>query len=932
MKLLWRYLKQQKWLMALPLLLTTGYGATALAAQAPSFSATASGTTNNLTLTADMNVGDADLGKNGNTYLGFNFNQTWYFNNGTGWVQFNSGALPIYAAAPLVNRSMEVVRNADLTSLIGGQVYVGYGLTENDMLANSKYAMVYTVRADIVPLVSGTFHINNQTNVPINTSVGVTFSESLDPLTITNTNFTLKETVSGATVAGTVGYSGVNAVFVPSANLASNTSYTVTVKGGAGGVKDLAGHTMASDFVISWTTGATTDTTAPMVSGTLHTNGQTGVPLNTSIGLTFSKGMDPATITNANFSLKQTVSGAAVAGTVTYAGVSAAFTPSAALASNTSYTVTVKGGAGGVKDLAGNLMAGDFVSSWTTGAVIDTTAPTVSGTSNANGATNVPINSQISITFSEGMDPATINNTNIEMRETKTAAAVPGIVAYSGVTATFVPLNTLAYDTSYILVVSGGANGVKDLAGNAMTSILYSWTTGTPNIAPAVDTTAPTLADTSNANGATNVAINTHPGATFSEAMDPLSMTNVNFTLKETVSGTPVAGTVSYAGLTAVFVPLNNLANNTSYTATIKSGVNGAKDLAGNALAADYVWSWTTAAAADTTPPTVTGTSNANGAINVATNIHPGATFSEAMDPLSMTNVNFTLKETVSGTPVAGTVSYAGLTAVFVPLNNLANNTSYTATIKSGVNGAKDLAGNALALDYVWGWTTATVLRSPVLLGTAGNFAILAKTAVSTVPQSVITGDVGVSPAATSYLTGFSLSLVGTTSATSTQVTGNLYGADMTPPTNSNLTTAVSDMEAAYTDAAGRITPDFLNLGSGNIGGLTLAPGLYTWGSSVTIPANVTISGGANDVWIFQMSGDLIMSAAKSITLSGGAQAKNIFWQVAGQATLGAGAHFEGNILSQTAISLQTGATMNGRALAQSQVALQSATITKPAP
>ena len=219
----------------------------------------------------------------------------------------------------------------------------------------------------------------------------------------------------------------------------------------------------------------------------------------------------------------------------------------------------------------------------------------------------------------------------------------------------------------------------------------------------------------------------------------------------------------------------------------------------------------------------------------------------------------------------------------------------------------------------------------PVLLGTAGNFAILSKTGVSTVPASVITGDVGVSPAATSYLTGFSLTKVGTTSATATQVTGTLYGADMTPPSNSKLTTAVSDMETAYTDAATRpAPPDFLNLGTGEIGGRTLVPGLYTWTTGVTISTDVTISGGANDVWIFQIPGNITMSAAKNVILSGGAKAKNIFWQFTGFAEIGAGAHFEGIMLSQTAIKLKTGASMNGRALAQTEVTLDQSTVTQP--
>jgi hypothetical protein len=137
-------------------------------------------------------------------------------------------------------------------------------------------------------------------------------------------------------------------------------------------------------------------------------------------------------------------------------------------------------------------------------------------------------------------------------------------------------------------------------------------------------------------------------------------------------------------------------------------------------------------------------------------------------------------------------------------------------------------------------------------------------------------------------------------------------------------------METAYTDAAGRTLPDFNELATGNLGGLTLVPGLYKWTSSVTIPTDVTIAGGANDVWIFQTSGNLTVAAAKNIVLSGGAQAKNIFWQVAGQATLGSTSHFEGIILSKTAITLQTGASMKGRALAQTQVALDDNAITAP--
>ncbi len=285
-----------------------------------------------------------------------------------------------------------------------------------------------------------------------------------------------------------------------------------------------------------------------------------------------------------------------------------------------------------------------------------------------------------------------------------------------------------------------------------------------------------------------------------------------------------------------------------------------------------------------------------------------------------------------SGTvPVYATRALASGTAVVVQSANLTSMIGGHLYVGYGLTESDMLANSRYSLVYTV--TANSVVAGPptVLLGAATNYAIVAKTAVSSVPASVVTGNIGLSPAATSFITGFSLTMVGTLSATSPQVTGSLYGADMNPPTNTNLTTAVLNMEAAYTDAAGRPTPDFLNLGAGNIGGLTLAPGLYKWGSSVTIPADVTISGGPNDVWIFQMSGNLDLGASKHVTLAGGALAQNIFWQAAGDVTIESGAIFQGNILSQSAIILQTGATLNGRALAQTRVTLDHATVTKPA-
>jgi len=322
--------------------------------------------------------------------------------------------------------------------------------------------------------------------------------------------------------------------------------------------------------------------------------------------------------------------------------------------------------------------------------------------------------------------------------------------------------------------------------------------------------------------------------------------------------------------------------------------------------------------------PRVTSTNPTNNLTGVARNQEIEFTFSEAMDSSSINDSTFTLMQ--GSTNVPGAVTYSGDTAIFKPSVILTAATTYTATITTG---AKNLAGMGLASNSVWSFTTggsASVL-AVVDLGTAENYVIVAKTAINNISTSAITGNLGLSPAATSYITGLSLTNA-TGYATSAQVTGNIYAADMAAPTPINLTSAVNDMVTAYNDAAGRPSPDFSELGTGNIGGKTLVPGLYKWTSNVTIPTTVTIAGGPNDVWIFQISGNLTMSSATSIILSGGAQASNIFWQVAGQATLGTTSEFDGIILSMTGITLQTGASMNGRALAQTAVILDANTIT----
>ena len=349
--------------------------------------------------------------------------------------------------------------------------------------------------------------------------------------------------------------------------------------------------------------------------------------------------------------------------------------------------------------------------------------------------------------------------------------------------------------------------------------------------------------------------------------------------------------------------------------------------------------------------PTVTATNPANNATNVSTstnssgNIVTGtivsATFSMAMNPATIVSPTagslktFTLK-VKNGANVPGTVKMnaANTVAIFTPSAAALNtNTTYAATISKA---AKSAGGTALSSAYTWTFktrATASTAQAPVNLGVAGNFVALAKTGISTVPSSILTGDIGVSPIDHTAITGFSSTADSSnTFATSTQVVGKIYAADYATPTPAYMTSAVGDMALAYTDAAGRSLPNFTELGSGQIGGLTLVPGLYKWGSNVLISSNVTLSGGPNDVWIFQIAGNITQAASTHVTLAGGALPKNVFWQSAGSISIGASAHFEGIILAKTLIALNTSASANGRLLSQTAVTLDQNAVTQPAP
>jgi hypothetical protein len=528
------------------------------------------------------------------------------------------------------------------------------------------------------PTVSSTAPANNATNVNPGTAVTATFSEAVT--NVTTSTFTLRANGAGTNVSGSVSMNGAGttATFTPSSALANSTTYTATV---TTGVRDAANNALASNFTWTFTTAAAADTTPPTVTGTNPANNANNVAVNAAVSATFSENILSSSVTPSSF----TVNG--VTGTVGVSGSTATFTPSAPLAFATTYTATITTA---VTDLAGNHLAANRVWSFTTGAAPDTTPPTVSSTAPVSNATGVSVSSTVAATFSEAMMGSTVTTANFRLAQGTTNVAGTVTLNGAGTTATFTPSAPLASSTTYTATVT---TGVQDLAGNAMAANrTWSFTTSA-----AADTTPPSVSSVTPADGANNIAVNASLTANFSEAVDPNAVTGATFTLKN--GSTSVAGAVSVNGATASFKPNAPLANGTTYTAALTTGV---KDLAGNALASAYSWSFTTGAAADTTAPTVSGTSPAADMTGVAVTAAVTASFSEPLDAATVTTATFTLKDAANAT-VAGSVAYAGITATFAPAA-LAPSTTYTATLTTGI---KDAAGNALAQEYSWSFTTA---------------------------------------------------------------------------------------------------------------------------------------------------------------------------------------------------------------------------------
>lgn len=570
-------------------------------------------------------------------------------------------------------------------------------------------------------------------------------------------------------------------------------------------------------------------------------------------------------------------------------------------------------------------------------------APSVASTlplASTPAVTGVATSSRVSATFNKLMDSATLTAPNTFTVACPAGTPVSATVAYDSATQvmSLTPAQALPAGTLCVATITTAA---KDTLGLALAST-YVWrfTTATPadnKTRPVVTLTVPGALDL-------NVPASRRITATFSKDMDPATIP-ASFTLVNTsLGGAAVAGTVTYSpsARTASFAPSNptTLAGNSHFTATIS---DAAKDLAGNALAGNtavlpgsgkHVWTFITAAAGDITAPSVVTISPVDSAPGVCTTKLVSATFSEPMDDATIDVTTFRVSS--NSVNVAGRVSYDAATqlASFVPTaaSGFAVSTAYVVTLASGINGVKDLAGNALASDRSWGFVTGSqACRSTVDLRSAASFAAFGGGAGVTNQgvNTVVHGDLGTTAACT-LVTGFhdAAHVYTETPLNTGAVNGSINCAPPTPGTATSMsmaTQARADAQSAYDQLAA--LPAGSDPAAGQLGGLVLPASVYTsaGGTFAITTGDLTLDaqGDANAVWVFQSASALtvgLTATPRKVLLVNGAQAKNVFWKVGSAARIEAGSTMVGTIIAPAGVTISTnGQTMQttliGRAI-----------------
>jgi hypothetical protein len=581
--------------------------------------------------------------------------------------------------------------------------------------------------------------------------------------------------------------------------------------------------------------------------------------------------------------------------------------------------------------------------------------PSVTLTLPLAAAVGVDTHTLVQATFNKPMAAVTVTAANFTLA-CPAAAPVAATVSYAAATqvATLTPTAPLPPNT--VCVASVGA-GVQDTSGLPLAAAFaWSFTTGA---ATALDTTRPTVTVALPAAAAVGVATNTRITATFSEPMNAATLTTASVTVTNTTLGAAVPGTVTYlaASRTVSFTPTAaTLANGSLFTATVTSA---ATDVAGNGLAGNtaafpgagnQVWTFTTGAAGDTTPPTVTALSPLAGAVGICLSKAASATFSEPLDPATVNATSFTVTD--AGVAVAGTVSYDAATQVasFVPTAaaGFAASKTFTATIAAGASGVKDLAGNPLAVSRVWTFSTGTQpCLTAVNLGVAGTFGAFGGAAGVTNQglNTVVGGNLG-STAACTLITGFhdATNAYTETPLNKGGVNGSIQCAPPAPGTAASMalaTQARADAQTAFNTLAA--LPAGSDPGAGQLGGLVLAPGVYTaaGGTFGLTTGNLALDaqGDPNAVWVFQTAAGLTVglpATPRSVLLLNGAQARNVYWKVGSAARIEDGSTMVGTLIAPAGVTVSTAGqtaqtTLIGRAIGlTASVTLVNTTIVAP--
>lgn len=728
----------------------------------------------------------------------------------------------------------------------------------------------YNGSVGVCPEVILTSPLDGAINVPFEKIISAKFNEKMDITTINSSSFTIS--VGETLIDGVVTYLDSTAYFTPNVALMPDTTYKGTIKAT---VRDPMGNYLQEDYVWTFKTDAN-----PTVILTNPENLESGVALDKIITAKFSEPMSLLTMNNSTFVVRFGTT--PISGTVIYSDSTASFIPSVPLELNTTYNCTITTGA---RNMTGSPLIENYNWSFLTSARISLTSnPELGGITTGSGI------------FSQGE----IININ----------AIPN-VGYTFKNWTEGE-NVVSINPGFQFTMSGNRYLVANFSiNNYLLTVLSNNGTvaKSPNLSVFDNGTIVTLTATPNA----GFTFTSWSGDATSNS-NPLMVTmNSDKTITANYTAIPpITYTLNVnANNGSVSKQPNQLNYNTGTTVLITATPN-----------AGYTFtSWSGDASGSVNPLNVVMNSNKNVTANF-TAILPDT---------------YTLNVTANNGSVVKQPNQTNYNAGVSVILTATPNVGYTFTSWSG-----DASGSNNPLTVVMNSNKSITANfnqnapsgpGAINLGSAIDFAVLTKAGISTTGVTSITGNIGVSPMTASGITGFGLIMDVSNEFSHTPiVSGKVFAADYSAPTPAKMTTAISDMEIAYTTANGLTTPaPVVALGAGNISGMTLAPGLYKWDTGLLISnSGVTLSGGANDTWVFQIAQDFTINNSAIIHLTGGAQAKNIFWVVAGKTTLGTDVNFSGIILCKTLISLNSRTYFTGRLFAQTAVTLNASTVIQP--